>query len=93
MRKSYDLDVNANKIRSYFDKISYNPCDNDYYNNMKEDFIEHTMSCDAGEIIGYAKAILKELVFSGTTPANRNQVYSEYLAVYDIFANIRKQFM
>lgn len=89
MRKNYDLDVNANKIRSYFGKISYNPYGSDYYNNMKEDFIEYTMSCDAGEIIGCAKAILKELIFNGTAPANRNQVYSEYLAVYDIYKDIK----
>ena len=85
--KNYNFDETANKIRTYFSK-SGNELDKTVYEEEQQQFIEYTMSCDAYEVIGTAKAILREMIFSGTSDRNRIQKYSEYLAIYDIYESV-----
>ena len=88
MKKNFDFDEVAKKIEEYGRKHHIQLRASNDYNEEETRFIDYTMSCDKLEIIETAKVILKTMIQNGTTSENRNQMYSEYLAVYDIYQSI-----
>jgi len=84
------FDVMANKIKAYLKKNNIHLNDN-AYDEAQNYFIDKTMSCDAGEVIMYAKMFLEDLINDGTNAANRISRYSEYFAVYDLYKSVKNQ--
>lgn len=84
------FDVIANKIMTYLKKNNVHLND-DAYDDAQHYFIDKTMSCDAGEVIMYAKMFLEDLINAGTNEVDRINRYSEYLAVYDLYKSVKNQ--
>ena len=78
----------AKKIVVYLNK-NKQKVNKKVYNEAKHNFIEHTMSCDAGEVLMYAKMFFEGIIAEKTTVDNRVSRYSEYLAVYDVYRDVK----
>jgi len=85
----YDFDEIARRVENYFRKVGLNSRKNTPYKVTSEWFIDTTMSCDALEIIQYAKTIMGNMIRTGSTEADRHVAYADYLAVYDIYKRVK----
>jgi len=82
----------AKKIEKYFSKRNISVRENHWYKDEEHEFIDTTMSCDAGEVVMYAKRFLSGIISEGTKDWDREMVYSRWLAVYDIYKSVMNQY-
>ena len=87
-----DYDLIAKKIENYFRKLKIDFRHTSLYIEEKHELVESTMSCDEAEAIMFFASTMKCLVHLGTDVNNRIRVYSEFMAAYDLYKSLTKNF-